>query len=118
MATPTTDQDFGAADPIHQGQAHGVRFALSAISSLVWDAKKRPIKKQRYGPGLGLRWLLFNNEKQQSTSSRRPRLDGCRRGGALGLERMGDTVPSLGVSIQTMKKYIYEIHRCLWMTGD
>ena len=104
--------------PIHQGQAHGVGFALSAISSLVWGAKKRPIKKQRDGPGLGLRLPLFNNETQQSTSSRRPRWDGCRRGGALGLERMGDTVPSFWVTIQTMKKYIYEIHRCLWMARD
>jgi hypothetical protein len=50
--------------PIHQGQARGVRFALSAISSLVWGAKKRPIKKQRDGLGLGLRLPLFNNEKQ------------------------------------------------------
>jgi putative Mn2+ efflux pump MntP len=54
-----------------------------------------------------------DNKEQQSTSSRRPRWDGFRRGGALGLERMGDTVPSFGATIQTMKKYIYEIHHCL-----
>ena len=62
--------------PIGQEQAHGVGFALSTIGSLVWVAKKRPIKKQRDGQGLGLRWLLFNNEKHQSTSSQRPRWDG------------------------------------------
>ena len=43
--------------PIHQGQARGAGFALSAISSLVWGVKKRPIKKQRDGRGLGLRFV-------------------------------------------------------------
>ena len=105
--------------PIHQGQACGVGFALSAISSLVWGAKKRPIKKQRDGPGLGLRLPLFNNETQQSTSSRRPRWDGCRRGGALGLERMGDTVPSFWATIQTMKKiYMKYTVACGWPAID
>ena len=37
--------------PIGQGQVRGVGFALSAIGSLVWDALKRPIKKERWtGP--------------------------------------------------------------------
>ena len=30
----------------------------------------------------------------------------------------GDTVPSFGVTIQTMKKYMYEIHCCLWMAPN
>ena len=30
-------------------------------------------------------------------------------------EHVGDTVPSFGTTIQTMNKYIYEIHHCLWM---
>ena len=79
--------------PIGKGQACGVGFALSAISSLVWGAEKRPIKKQRDGWGLGLRWLPFDNEKQQSTSTWRPRWDGFQRGGALGLERVGGHRP-------------------------
>jgi hypothetical protein len=90
--------------PIHQGQARGNGFALSAITSLVRGSKKRPIKKQRDWWGLSLRWPLVNNDEQQSTSSWRPRWDGCQSGGALGLERMGNTVPSFGVTIQTMKK--------------
>jgi hypothetical protein len=36
----------------------------------------------------------------------------------MGLERMGDTVPSFGSTIQTMKKNIYETHRCLWMARN
>ena len=75
--------------PIGQGQARGVGFSLSAISSLLWGAKKRPIKKHRDGWGLGFRWPPFDNEKQQSTSSWRPRWDGCPRGGALGLVLVG-----------------------------
>ena len=55
--------------PIGQGQAHGVGFALSAIGSLVWGTKKRPLKKQRDGLGLGLRWPRINNDNQQSTDS-------------------------------------------------
>ncbi len=30
----------------------------------------------------------------------------------------GDTVPSFGATIQTMKKYIHEIHHCLRMAHD
>ena len=55
--------------PIGQGQARGVGFSLSAIGSLVWVAKKRPIKKQRDGQGLGLRWPRIDNDNQQSTNS-------------------------------------------------
>jgi hypothetical protein len=51
--------------PISQGQARGIGFALSAIGSLVWGAKKRPIKKQRNGQGLGLRWPRIDNDNQQ-----------------------------------------------------
>ncbi len=31
--------------PISPGKAHGVGFALAIVCSLVWGAKKRPIKK-------------------------------------------------------------------------
>ena len=40
--------------PIGQGQARGIGFALSAISSLVWCAEKRPIKKIEMGGALAL----------------------------------------------------------------
>ena len=105
--------------PISEGQACGVRFALSAISSLDWHAKKRPIKKQSDGQGLGLRWPPFVDEKQKSTSSLRPRWDGCQSlETRWGWSVWGDTVPSFGATIQTMKKNIYEIHWCLWMARD
>ena len=105
--------------PIGQGQARGIGFALSAIGSLVWGAKKRQIKKQRDGQGIGLRGgrgsiLITNNQ---------PIVGGSGRGDvwveACGWESVwGDTIPSFGVTIQTMEKYIYEINRCLWMAPD
>ena len=75
--------------PIGQRQARGVGLALSTIGSLVWGAKKRPIKKQRDGRGLDLRWPRFDGKKQQSTRSWRQRWEGCWRGGARRLERVG-----------------------------
>ena len=38
--------------------------------------------------------------------------------GRWGQSVWGDTVPYFGATIQTMKKYIYEIHHCLWMACD
>ena len=49
--------------PIGQRQARGVGLALSTIGSLVWDAKKRPIKKKRDGRDLDLRWPRFDEKK-------------------------------------------------------
>ena len=43
--------------PISQGQAHGAGFALSAIGSLVWGAKKRPIKKKNTATSTYLLYL-------------------------------------------------------------
>ncbi len=48
--------------PIGPGQARGVGFALSTIGSLVWGAKKIPIKKLRDWQGLDLRWPRFDEK--------------------------------------------------------
>jgi hypothetical protein len=52
--------------PIYQGQAHCIRFAFSAISSLVWGAEKRPIKNREMGRALALggRCSIMKNNNQ------------------------------------------------------
>ena len=105
--------------PIGQGQAHGVGFALSAIGFLVLGAPKRdPSKNREMGRALALdgRGLIM-------ITNNRPIVGGSGRGDVWvevrGWESVwGDTVPSFGETIQTMKKYIYEIHRCLWMAPN
>ena len=75
--------------PISPGKARGVGLALSTTGSLVWGAKERPIKKQRDGWGLDLRWPRFDKKQQQSTTSWHPWWEGCQRGGTRWLERVG-----------------------------
>ncbi len=66
-----------------------VGFGGAMAGLPVWVSKKRTIKKQRDGRGLGLRRPLFDDKIQQSTRSLRPRWKGCWRVGAWGLDCVG-----------------------------
>ncbi len=67
-------------------RAIGLVFAV--IGSLVWGVAMQPIKKQRGGRGLGLRWPSFCQQTQQPTESRFRRRRRHRRRHATVAERM------------------------------
>ncbi len=55
--------------PIGPYKAHGVGCALAIVDSFIWGAKMQPLKKQREGRGLSLRWPPFEHTTQQPTTS-------------------------------------------------
>ncbi len=59
------------APPLPMGpiMTPAIGCALAAPLFLVWGIETQPIKKQRGGWGLGLRWPPFYYGKQQSTES-------------------------------------------------
>ena len=67
-------------------RAIGLAFAV--VGSLVWGVAMQPIKKQRGGRGLGLRWPPFCQQTQQPTESRFRRQRRHRRRRATAAERM------------------------------
>jgi len=69
MATSAMDPNLGAAAPMDSYKARGIGCALAIVGSFVGGAKTQPLKKQREGQGLGLRWLPFEHTTQQPTES-------------------------------------------------
>ena len=100
----------------------GRRMALGLLSPplvpLFGAPTRDPSKNREMGRALALRGcgsiMITNNQLIVGGSDR----------GDVWVEARGwesgwrDTVPSFGTTIQMMKKYIYEIHRCLWMAPD
>ena len=80
----------------------------------LFGAPKRDPSKNR---GMG-RALALGGRGSRMITNNQPIVGGSGRGDvwveARGWESVwGDTVPSFGATIQTIKIYIYEMHRCL-----
>ena len=95
-----------------------VGFGCAMAGLPVWVAKKGHIKTQRYGQALALgghRLITITNNQLIVGGSGRDNVWVEARGWK---SVWGDTVPSFGTAIQTMKKNIYKILHCLRMAAD